>query len=26
MQQTGHVPMEEKPLISLNFAIDFINN
>jgi len=26
MKQTGHVPMEEKPLISLNFAIDFINN
>ena len=26
MQQTGHVPMEEKPLISLNFAIDFLNN
>ena len=26
IQQTGHVPMEEKPLISLNFAIDFINN
>jgi pimeloyl-ACP methyl ester carboxylesterase len=26
MQQTGHVPMEEKPLESLKFTIDFLNN
>ena len=26
MQQTGHVPMEEKPIESLKFVIDFLNN
>jgi pimeloyl-ACP methyl ester carboxylesterase len=26
MQETGHVPMEEKPLESLKFTIDFLNN
>ena len=25
MQETGHVPMEEKPLESLKFTIDFLN-
>ena len=26
MQQSGHVPMEEKPIESLKFVIDFLNN
>ena len=26
MQETGHVPMEEKPLESLKFVIDFLDN
>ena len=25
MQETGHVPMEEKPLESLKFVIDFLD-
>ena len=26
MQQSGHIPMEEKPIESLKFLIDFLNN
>jgi pimeloyl-ACP methyl ester carboxylesterase len=26
MQETGHVPMEEKPLESLKHVIDFLKN